>query len=45
MADTEKAWGGQHAEEKSTVRCAGKSRRGKDMECREAAVRTELAKA
>lgn len=44
MADTEKAWGSQHAE-KSTIRCAGKSRMGKDVECREAAVRTELANA
>lgn len=43
-ADPEKVCGGQHAE-KGTIRCPGKSRMGKDVACREAAVGIELAKA
>ena len=45
MADPEKVWGGQNAKEKSTIRCPGKSRMGKDVARREAAGRTELVKA
>lgn len=39
--DAEKA----STEEKSAIRCSGKSRMGQDVVCREAAVRIESAKA